>query len=155
MSFTQSQLTKLKNAALAEPSQANNITQGNDAALADWYNQPSTWVNWRTDVSNAECNTQIKWAEVDTLTSGKARIWEWMRLMDKFNMGDGNIRKGVEDAFGTASVSYVNIITISKSFASNAEKALSNGTGTDTTPGKYTWQGLITDDDIPIIFGRT
>jgi len=150
--FTETEKTQLRTAAQAEPTIATCISQGNDVCVADWFNATSTFTAWRTNVPVSEYyNSAIVWTAVDGLAVGKARIWEWMSMLETLNPSKLNVRQGFADAFGAASATTVAATALSKRFASNAEKTLATGTGTVATPGFFTWEGTININDVSAI----
>lgn len=66
-----------------------------------------TFYVWRESISIEEIQSNgFEWVEVDSLTVGKARIWEWMRdngANGIINPSKLNVRKGIEECWkGTA-----------------------------------------------------
>jgi hypothetical protein len=152
LALDNTQKATLKTAALAEPTLTTAIQNGDDTAVATWLNTQSSFVVWRTSVSCKEYReTAIVWTAVDALTNGKARIWEWMCLDNFINPSKINVRQGFIDAFGAASATTTAATATSKRNATNAERALATGTGTNGTPGLLTFEGAINVNDVPSI----
>lgn len=150
--FTPSQLAALKAVALADQAAVALMESADDIALAEWFNAdaPGSYIVWRPDVSIGEANAAMVWTEIDTMTAGKARIWEWMRLVPVLDFRQGSIRQGINDAFAGLTTR-VNITQAGKRNATRAEKALATGTGNNTTPAFMTWFGSLTYADASLI----
>lgn len=109
---------------------------------------PRFWV-WRTNVpTNEIMNNGFIWSTVDSMTVGKARIWEWMKEIGYINPSKVNIRQGLGDAFGVGSA-MANAITPHLSRPANRVEALfSTGTGTSGSPGTMTFEGDLNYQDV-------
>jgi hypothetical protein len=124
---------------LGSPTAINAIPNTGDGnfAIAEWYNQQASpnWTNWRTavPVEDIEQNGFI-WADVDALTVGKARIWDWMRRNGIIRPYKANVRQGIRNAFGNGSNMENAILPHLKTLATNAQKLFATGTGSDATP---------------------
>lgn len=149
MSVTFTQLTQAQSdtlrAMIAADTTANAMGQaGDDAGLSAWLNTPdAAYIVWRTNMTIAECNQVMVWTEIDGLTVGKARIWEWMRSMGTLDASQTNIRQGFSDAFTTATATKAAITALAKRQATRAEKKLATGTGTTATPAILVFEGQI------------
>lgn len=62
--MTPSQASTLKALALADQTATDLITIGNDVALAEWFNTPTTTYVWRTSVPTDEVFDAIIWANL-------------------------------------------------------------------------------------------
>jgi len=148
--LTPEQIITLRTLALASPEALNYITTGNDNGLAEWFNTPTTFVVWRTSVNQDEImQNGFNWVQVDNLTVGKARIWEWLfdNQSTSINPSKINVRAGIDEAWkGTAAMLAVRdaVYVHCKRFATIAEKALAVGLGTENSPGTLTFEGLFT-----------
>ena len=122
----------------------------NDNALAALYNQDSTFVVWRTSVPVEEYRNALTWTEVDALTIGKARIWEWItgQMTLPLEPYKDAVRQGLADCWSPTSDTRAALIAISKRFATLCESLFTTGTGTDATPGLLVFEGLVTSQDI-------
>lgn len=150
--LTSGQLQTLKTLVQADPIATALANAADDVGLAAWLNTgDATYTVWRTDVTIDECNAVIVWTEVDGLTAGKARIWEWMKSLAVLNASRANIRQGILDAFASATATRTALTALVKRFASRAEKALASGTGTNASPATLTWEGQITYADASMI----
>ena len=121
----------------------------NDTELARLYNLDSTFTVWREEVTTEEYQDGLVWTEIDNLTVGKARIWEWITrsMTVGYDATKANIRLGLNEAFnGTTTAA--NLIPISKEFASIAEEIYATGTGSDASPGVRVVVSDITVTDV-------
>lgn len=151
MDLTPSQRATLRTAILAEPALAAALSSGNDAAVADWLNEPTTVVVWRSSVTPAELMQQFVWSEVDALTPGKARIWDWMRAMPSIDAGIARFRNGLSDCFGPSSSTFTALGPVLRRAATRAESLLATGTGTDASPGRLRADGACSTSDVAAI----
>lgn len=150
--LTSGQLQTLKTLVQSDPTATALANAADDVGLAAWLNtSEATYTVWRTDVSIDECNAVIVWTEVDSLSTGKARIWEWMKSLTVLNAARANIRQGISDAFANASSTKTALTTLSKRLATRAEKALAAGAGTNANPSTLTWEGQVSYADASLI----
>ena len=144
MSLTEAQLATLKADILADPVLAAKPMNSDGAfAIADAYNALAVpaFVVWRTSVPVEEIvNNGFIWTAVDSLTAGKARIWDWMRESGAINPSKANVRQGLQDAFGN---SQPNIAQHLKRGATRIERLFATGTGTTAAPGTMVVEGPI------------
>lgn len=154
--MTPQQLQTLKAAILASLNPlviAARAEPVNDTELARLYNLPSTFVCWRTQVTQDEImQNGFDWTQVDNQTVGKARIWEWLFKNGSISINPSklNVRAGIDEAWkGTAAMLAVRaaVYVHCKRLATEAEKVFATGTGTDAVPGLFDWQGTLTPQD--------
>lgn len=151
--LTPAQIAILRPIVLAEPSLADAIQSGYDAVIAAWCNSPASpsFVVWKTSVSIDEImRNGMDWARVDNLSVGKARIWDWLGRLGSFDASKANVRAGIDAAWvGTAPDLAVRaaVYVHCKRSASNAEKALASGTGSDASPATLTFEGDVSVND--------
>jgi hypothetical protein len=132
----------------------------NDMALADWCNALSAFIVWRSRVSQDEImQNGFDWTQVDNLTVGKARIWEWMfdNSQGEINPSKSNIRGGIDECWkGTAAMLAVRaaVYVHCKRAATNLEEIFATGTGTDATPGLLVVDGNIGHPDVSQALNR-
>jgi hypothetical protein len=146
------QLATVKADILANPTLSAYWDNKNPAAIAAAYNvqtTPSFYV-WKTSVSPEEYIEATVWTEVDALTVGKARIWEWVTKGQTaaLNPSKANIRQGLADCWASNTTTRTNLLTAGKRLANNIEKLLASGTGTEGTPATMTFEGQIQWSDI-------
>lgn len=152
------QLTALRVAALADPTAAAFFqAPGNAAGLQAYLNGQSTFVVWRTAVTQDEImQNGFDWTRVDNLSVGAARVWEWMFDNDakSINPSKANVRAGIEAVWkGTAADLAVRaaVYVHCKRLATVAEKMLATGTGTDANPGLATFSGEVSPVEAAIL----
>jgi len=138
-----------------------------DATLAAWYatgrmaeevanalNLPAVpeFVVWKSAVTPDEIMKDgMDWTQIDNLTVGKARIWEWMTRLGAFDASKPNIRAGIDAAWvGTAAMLAVRaaVYTHCKRAATRAEMALATGTGTTASPATMGYEGALVYADV-------
>lgn len=160
--LTTQQAATLKADILADPAFAS-VPHNNDGglAIAAAYNQAATpaFIVWKTSVSQDEImQNGFDWVQVDNLSVGKARIWEWLFENSErvINPSKPNVRAGIAECWkGTAAMLAVQAVVLGhcKRSATRAEKLFASGAGTDATPATMTFAGLITSDDIQSAMG--
>lgn len=148
--MTPAQLAALKADILADPVLAA-IPAGTDGAfaIADAYNLPVAFIVWKNSVQASEIMANgFFWTAVDSLTVGKARIWDWMTRYGSFNPSKANVRQGLADCFGGASQMVTGILPHCKRQASRIEKLLATGAGSDAVPAVMGFEGPVGYQDI-------
>ena len=166
ISFSVSALTTdqkviLKAAALAEPTIADCITGGNDVCVAEWFNESSTFIVWRNLVTQVEyqtseaAGTTFSWSGTGgfiSRTQGERDAWRTMFQSGSVDPSKANVIAAFNDIFSGngagAIATRLHLLTLSKRIATNAEKALATGTGSDASPGKLTFAGNVSVSDI-------
>ena len=144
------QLVTLRAAIDADPVLVQAISAGSINVVVNAFNalaSPAFRV-WRSDVRQSEIASAFVWTEIDALTNGKARIWEWMRLSETLNCGIANIRQGLNDAFASAANTKAAVLAVIKRDAKRGEKLFATGTGSEGSPGTLVFIGQITDSDV-------
>lgn len=150
--MTPEQLSTLRAAVLAD--QELSAVGRNDTELARLLNLPTAFVVWRTNVTKDEImQNGFDWMQVDNLSIGKARIWEWLFDNDarSINPSKANVRAGIDEAWkGTAAMLAVRaaVYLHCKRAATRAEQILGSGTGTDATPVTLGFEGDVSINDI-------
>jgi hypothetical protein len=121
------------------------------ARLLDDPTSPA-FVVWKTSVDPDEImRNGMDWTRVDNLTVGKARIWDWLTRLGRFNPSKVNIRAGIDAAWvGTIADLAVRatVYTHCKRTATKAEKLFASGTGTDATPATLGYEGKLSYQDV-------
>lgn len=155
MALTQQQLAALKADILADPVLALWAATGYMAEdIARAYNLTAApdWTVWKTSVDVDEImRNGMDWTQVDNLTVGKSRIWDWMTRLGQFDASKPNIRAGIDAAWvGTAGMLAVRamIYTHCKRLATRAEKLFSTGTGSAASPATIGYEGSLTYQDV-------
>lgn len=153
--LNEEQLALLKADILADPVLSQWAATGYMASeIANVYNQTAApeWIVWKTNVDPVEIMTNgMNWTQVDNLTVGKARIWDWMTKLNTFNAAKANIRAGIDAAWvGTAAMLAVRatVYTHCKRPATRGEKILSTGAGSTASPATMSFEGNLTYQDV-------
>ena len=122
----------------------------NDTELTRLYNLPSTFVVWRTNVPVNEYRDALTWTEVDGLTTGKARIWEWVtgQMTLPLQANKLAVRQGLADCWAANSTTRASLLAVAKRFATKTEALFTTGTGTTATPGDLVAEGTLTTEDV-------
>lgn len=127
-----------------------------DTALAALYNQPSTYVAWRTDVTRAQIyhstsdeGTTWDWAKYVSQSLSEHNAWVQIFMGDQANFSLDNLRAGSDKIFSGAgsAAQRAHIAAVAKRKATEAEKVFAStggGVGTQQLPGKMTWEGSVT-----------
>lgn len=154
--LTTAQLQTLRTAILAEvdPAFVTLRNEGGTGQMAEWFNQPSTVVVWRTSVPKDEITMNgFDWTRLDNLSVGAARVWDG--LFDNqgrtTNPSKPNVRAGIEAVWkGTAPDLAVRaaVYVHCKRFATRGEKLFITGAGTDAAPANMGFEGQVSDYDV-------
>lgn len=148
--LNESQLAVLKANIMADPTLAAYAEIRADARITEAYNAVASpsFVVWKPDVRPSEIPAVFTWTEIDALTNGKARIWEWMRLLPVLDCRIANVRQGLSDAFSAATNTKAAALAFVKRNALRGERLFATGTGSDASPGLLVVVGNLTDTDI-------
>lgn len=128
--------------------------------IADELNKEDTsaFVVWRTSVPQDEITQNgFDWVQVDNLTTGKARIWDWLfnNSNKTINPSRVNVRAGIAECWkGTAALLAVQAVVLGhcKRNASVIEKLFAIGTGTTLSPATMSFEGPISYQDVESVF---
>ena len=157
MALTPAQLATLKADILADPVLAAYPMNSDGAFdIAKKYEEivSPAFIVWRSSVSQDEITQNgFTWTEVDNLTVGKSRIWEWMFANQNrtFNPSKANVRAGIVECWsGTAGKNAVQAAVLAhcKRSANRAEKLFATGTGSDATPATMGFEGRLSYQDV-------
>ena len=153
--LTQEQLAVLKADILADPVLAQWAATGYMAEdIARTYGETVVpdWIVWRTSVDVDEVmRNGMDWTQVDNLTVGKARIWDWMTRLGNFDASKPNIRAGIDAAWvGTAAMLAVRAVvyTHCKLTDTRSQKLFSTGTGSTVSPATMGYEADLTYQDV-------
>lgn len=135
--------------ASADPDVVAALAIRNDTELARLYNLDSTFYVWRTRIDPDEYREAMDWTEVDNLTAGKARIWEWITqgMTLHIDASRQNVRAGLNNAWNNTDTKTA-LLAIASRFATVCEQIFATGTGTEASPGTMDWEGAVTIGDI-------
>lgn len=151
MALTPEQATAIVNhiKASVDPAVVQALAQRNDTFLQEWINSPSTFWAWRTLVTQDEImQNGFDWVQVDNLSVGKARIWEWLFMNQSraINPAKPNVRAGIAECWrGVAAMTAVRdaVLAHCKKQISRAEALFATGSGTEQTPGDLVYVGPV------------
>lgn len=155
--LTDDQMLVLKGLAAADPVAQTYFDGNHDGELAAWFNtSDATYTVWRSSVTDREihADTGFDWTRVDNLSTGKARIWEYMFKFGSINPSQPNVRAGIAAAWvGTAADLAVQAVVMAKCkrLATRAEKALASGSGTTLSPSVMGFEGSISPGEASTI----
>lgn len=142
--LTPAQVATLRSLADSDPVAAGYVSTANDIALADWFNQSTTHVVWRTVLSPEMARAAIieGATQLDALTVGKRDSLFWL-CSGNINPSVPSVRAAIDDLCGTQNTLKGALQGAQKRFATRAEKVLSSGTGTAASPATLTHEGLL------------
>ena len=154
--LTTAQKTILKAAIAAEldPVFVALRQEGGIGQMAEWFNQPSTVVVWRTSVPKDEITMNgFDWTRLDNLSIGSARVWDgvFYNAQRITNPAKHNIRAGINAVWkGLAADLAVRAAVYEhcKRFATRGEKLFATGLGTTIEPSVMGFEGQSTNDDV-------
>lgn len=147
--LTAEQKTTIKNYILNTPALFAMWSAGNPGEIADALNTTTdpAFIVWRTSVDFDEVmRNGMDWTQVDNLSVGKARIWDWLTRLGYFNPSKPNVRAGIDECWkGTAALLAVRaaVYVHCKRTATVLEQLLASGTGTDESPATMSFEGDI------------
>ena len=152
MALTPAQQATLKAYVEADPALSQFPHTGDGAyALAEALkaNASPDFVVWKTRVTRDEImQNGFDWVQVDNLTVGKARIWEWLFAngQNSINPAKLNVRAGIDEAWrGTAAMLAVRdaVYVHCKRSANVLEKLFATGTGSNASPATMAVEGSL------------
>ena len=118
--MTPSQLTTLKVAMLADANLTTYVTNGDDGAIANYYNSTGVSTLWRPVITIAELNNAIVWSEFAGLTVALQNTYLAMTQGGVIDSTQANIRGGFTTVF-TGKSSLANLISLSQRTATKFE----------------------------------
>lgn len=136
-----------------------NVVSPTEHTTRDALNAASSpaFIVWKTSVTRREVlQNGFDWTRLDNLSVGKARVWsEIFAGIDEhgeatINPSKLNVRTGIEAVWvGTAADLAVRaaVFVHCKRTATNAEKVLATGTGSDAVPATLSFEGEINLQD--------
>lgn len=158
MSPAQLQALKASIAAQADPTFLALKAADDEQGMANFYNQPSTFVVWRTSITEAEIvrttlgdGTAWSWTAYIARSVGEQNAWGRL-CTAPFNPSLTNVRQAVADIFSGATngapAQRTFLTKIAQRFATLCESLFATGTGTTATPGFLAFEGNISSADI-------
>jgi hypothetical protein len=153
VSLNKSQLAVLKAAIASEtdPAFVAERERSGTAAMAAWYNVPTTTLGWRSDVVRAEYDDEPDYTLFDTMSAGKRDSWRlFMETTRDFRRI--KTRKWLTDLWGaaTANSAAEGILLAGTRKLTRGEVLLAGGSATTGTVTALRIQqsGDITNDDV-------
>ena len=145
--LTDAQKVTIKADILANADTLAAYNIGNLDALEKLYNAAAApaFVVGKTALQPAEYREAIVWTEVDALTVGKARIWEWITqsMTAAINAASTNVRQGLLDCWASNTTTRTQLTAAAKRNASRIEKLFATGTGSTASPATMVVEGPI------------
>jgi hypothetical protein len=155
--MTPQQRAQLRNTLFGIPAAASMIAAGDPAALQSYLNSAASpaFSVWKTAITRAECTVDgFDFTQVDNLTTGQARIWDWLFDNDgrAFNPSELGKRNAISECWkgSAAKVAVATfVLSLCKRAATNAEKLLATGPGNGTVgaPATMTFEELVYQSD--------
>lgn len=150
--MTPAQLATLKALALADQAAASYLTAGNDLALADWLNEDTAHIVWRSSLTPDMSRAAIIQGatQLDALTVGKRDSLFWL-ASGNLDVSNAGVRAAIDDLCGSQNTLKGALQAAQKRPANRAEKVLAGGAGTALSPALLGWEGRITSNDASAI----
>jgi hypothetical protein len=149
MNLKPEQLQTLKADILAnqDPAIVAALAEGNDGAIAEWYNQEVTPVTkvWRPDVTVNEFSAAIVWTDFLALTTNQILTYQSIIWSNTIDMTDPQIRQGLTSIFGAGSTSMNQINSRSQKNGTRIEILFATGGTVKVTPF---YKQTLTDMDV-------
>jgi hypothetical protein len=160
MSLNTQQLATVKAYILATPALAalssGAGTDYNPFALPLSAPATPTFTVWRTSLSRGDAMSDgFDFTQVDNLTTGQARIWDWLFIDGPVNPSLSSRRTAITETWkGTAGKVAVGVYVLgqSKRSASQVEKLLASGTGSVADPATMSYEGGISLNEVASMF---
>jgi len=146
------QLTALQIIVAAEPTLSEAVQTGNDAMIAAWLNQLTTFYVWRKSYTAAQITAAIDVGvtQVDGLSASKRDTLLWWAGRDH-DASLASTQAAINDLCGSQNTLKSAVLDGAKRVTNRAEKALANGTGTFAVPGTATFEGDISINDAGLL----
>lgn len=150
--LTTTQLSTLKAVALADQTAASYINNGQDSQLADWFNEQTSHVVWRSALTPELARAAIiaGATQLDALTVGKRDSLFWL-CSGNLDVANAGVRAAIDDLCGTQATLKAALVAAQKRTAKRAEQILASGTGTTVSPAALGWEGTISGNDASAI----
>lgn len=157
MELTLSQLQTLKTAILAEtdPNFVFARDNGQTGVMADFYNQPSTFVVYKSSETVAAVGQAVNYVAFEALTTANLeKINTFTRLnMNTFLPSRADVRSFWANVFsgalgGQGQATRDALEALWRRFAKRGERLYATGTGTTLAPGALALEGNVTDQNI-------
>lgn len=151
--LTTEQLTTLAAAIAAEtdPEFVEYREQGATGAMAEWFNQPSTFIVWKTSVHKNDVGKAFVASALAAITAGNNdKLANFAAWNETVNPSRADQRQFFDDVFSVAAGASTRaaLLALWKRPALKGEKIYATGTGTDGTPGLLVYEGNISNNDV-------
>lgn len=155
MALTPEQRTTVLATVRADQTAEGLRIGGNVPALIAWLNTTAApeFLAWRTRVTQDEImQNGFDWVQVDNLSIGRARIWEWLfgNEANAINPSKANVRGGIDECWkGAAAMLAVRAAVYShcRRAVSRCERVFATGPGTAADPGTAVFDGRCDEGD--------
>jgi hypothetical protein len=132
------------------------ISNESAVAIRRYINEKdSNFYVWKTALPLSEIyENGFDWVQVDNLSAGKARIWEWLfsNTTKAINPSKSNVRAGISECWkGTTALVAVRDAVLAHcktNSVTRAERAMAVGTGSIADPAVFTCRGLVDTPDV-------
>ncbi len=154
--LTDAQLTTLAAAIAAEtdPEFVGYRTAGATGAMAEWYNQPGTFIVYRKTVMTDEVGSAVNYIAVEAMTdANRGRINTFYGMNPQEFEPRSDVRTYWENTFsgtlgGEGANTRAALQALWRRAATRGERIYATGTGTTVAPGTLAWEGNITNEDV-------
>ena len=170
--MTPAQASTLKAFALADQTASALIADGNDVALAEWFNQPTTTYVWKNYTPADDVFDAITWANLTPLDTPDGSATYTNRALlcqakqinlqimlqgkERIATSKASIRNGLSDALlnvpsaaggAPQSAGWAAVKAAISRFATRAEKSMATGAGTQAAPSRLGFDGMVSSND--------
>lgn len=150
--MTPAQLVALKADINGNPTLTALLAAGEIGQVVTHYNAPASpmFYVWRSSIPVEEYRDALVWTEVDGLTAGKARIWDWITgaMTLPINASKVAVRQGLSDAWASNTTTRPQLLAIAYRACNNVEKLFATGTGSEASPATMGYEGTISQADV-------
>lgn len=161
-------IAQLKALALADPVASTYFDGLHDQELADWFNQATSYVVWKSSTPASDVFDSIAWASLTPNDAPDGTAAYTNRALacqgKQFNIqlltmgreqiasNKANVRNGIKDALQNVpagaggamlDAGWAAVKTVMTRTVTRAEQLWATGTGTFASPGALTFEGLI------------
>jgi hypothetical protein len=150
--LTQGQYNTLQTDIGATPALATAVAAADWGAVVAYYNavaSPDYWV-WRTAVPSSEYRKALVGSDIEALTVGKARSFEWLtgNLTLPIDASDPNVQASLGGVFGGGTTSRTNLLALVRAQATVVQKLFATGTGSTAAPATMGYVGPLRYADV-------
>lgn len=148
--LTDAQLLTLKAAIAAEtdPAFVTLRTEGATGWMAEWFNEQSSFVVWKTSVPKNEVGKAFQASALAAITAGNNdKLANFAAWNDTVYPSRADQRAFFDDVFSVTAgaTTRANLAALWKRPATRGERVFASGTGTEAAPGQLVFEGRITE----------